>query len=316
VDRADPDVALTEQATLLTLSRSSLYYRPVGPSAEEVALKHRIDEIYTATPFYGARRIAAQLALEGQPVNRKTVARYMAEMRLTAIYPGPNLSKRAAQAGVYPYLLRNLPIARVNQVWGVDITYVRAPGGWLYLVAVLDWFSRYVLSWELDQTLAQPFVTTAVQQALAQATPDIWNSDQGSHFTSPQYTDLLKAAGVRISMDGRGRALDNIFTERLWRTVKYEHIYLHDYTSIREARAGLRAYFDFYNHRRLHQALGYRPPAAVYAERPGGGNVDSSCGPTHIPPTPTTDDGNRLAERSQSTEVRPRSWTPLRVRVS
>ena len=301
MDRADPDVSRTEQATLLTLSRSSLYYRPVGPRVEEVALKRRIDEIYTATPFYGARRIAAQLAREGQPVNRKTVARYMAEMRLTALYPGPNLSKRAAQAGVYPYLLRNLPIARVNQVWGVDITYVRAQGGWLYLVAVLDWFSRYVLSWELDQTLAQPFVTTAVQQALAQATPDIWNSDQGSHFTSPQYTDLLKAAGVRISMDGRGRALDNIFTERLWRTVKYEHIYLHDYTSIREARAGLRAYFDFYNHRRLHQALGYRPPAEVYAERPGGGNGDSSYGPAPIPTAPTTDDGTLINERSEST---------------
>jgi putative transposase len=266
-----------------------------------VALKHRIDEIYTVTPFYGARRIAAQLTHEGQPVNRKTVARYMAEMRLTAIYPGPNLSKRAAQAAIHPYLLRNLPIVRVNQVWGVDITYVRCQQSWLYLVAVLDWFSRYVLSWELDQTLAQPFVTTAVQRALAQATPDIFNSDQGSHFTSPQYTDLLKTAGVRISMDGRGRALDNIFTERLWRTVKYEEIYLHEYTSLREARSGLRAYFDFYNTRRLHQALGYRPPAEVYAARLGGGNVDSSCGPAHIPTTPPTDDGILISERSEST---------------
>jgi putative transposase len=301
VDRADPDVSLKDQAALLTLSRSSLYYRPVEPSAEEVALKHRIDEIYTATPFYGARRIAAQLAREGQPINRKTIARYMAEMRLNAIYPGPNLSKRAAQAGIYPYLLRNLPIVRVNQVWGVDITYIRMSGGWLYLVAVLDWFSRYVLSWVLDQTLAQPFVTMAVQAALAQATPEIWNSDQGSHFTSPQYTSLLKAAGVRISMDGRGRALDNVMTERLWRTVKYEHVYIHDYTSIREARAGLRAYFDFYNHRRLHQALGYRPPAEVYGERPGGGNVDSSCGPAHIPTTPTTNDEMHISERSEST---------------
>jgi putative transposase len=301
VDRTDPDVSLKDQAALLTLSRSSLYYRPVGPSAEEVALKHRIDEIDTASPFSGARRIAAQLAREGQAVDRKTVGRYMAEMGLTAIYPGPNLSKRAAQAGIYPYLLRHLPIVQVNQIWGVDITYIRMPGGWLYLVAVLDWFSRYVLSWELDQTLAQPFVTTAVQQALAQATPEIWNSDQGSHFTSAQYTDLLKAAGVRISMDGRGRALDNSFTERLWRTVKYEHVYVHDYTTIREARAGLRAYFEFYNHRRLHQALGYRPPAEVFAKRPGGGNVDSSCGPAHIPPTPTTDDGILISERSEPT---------------
>ncbi len=288
VDRADPDLSLTEQAALLRLSRSSLYYQPVGPSPEEVALKHRIDEIYTATPFYGARRIAAQLAREGQPVNRKTVARYMAEMRLTAIYPGPNLSKRVAQAAIYPYLLRDLPIVRSNQVWGVDITYVRCQHGWLYLVAVLDWFSRYVLSWELDQTLAQPFVTAAVECALAQAAPDIWNSDQGSHFTSPQYTGLLTAAGVRISMDGRGRALDNIFTERLWRTVKYEEVYLHEYTSLREARTGLTAYFDFYNKRRLHQALGYRPPAEVYAARPGGGKGDSSCGPAPLPTAPTT----------------------------
>jgi len=301
VDRADPDVSLTEQAALLSLSRSSLYYQPVRPSPEEVALKHRIDEIYTATPFYGARRVAAQLAREGQPLNRKTVARYMAEMRLTAIYPGPNLSKWAAQAAIYPYLLRDLPIVRTNHVWGVDITYVRCRQGWLYLVAVLDWFSRYVLSWELDQTLAQPFVTMAVERALAQATPEIWNSDQGSHFTSPQYTDRLKAAGVRISMDGRGRALDNIFTERLWRAVKYEEVYLHEYTSLREARTGLTTYFDFYNHRRVHQALGYRTPAEVYTGRPGGGNVDSSCGPAHIPTTPTTDDETRISERSEST---------------
>lgn len=288
VDRADPDLSLKEQAALLGLSRSSLYYRPLGPSPEEVALKHRIDAIYTATPFYGARRIAAQLAREGHPCNRKTVARYMAEMRLTAIYPGPNLSKRAAQHAIYPYLLRDLPIVRPNQVWGVDITYVRCRHGWLYLVAVLDWYSRYVLSWELDQTLAQPFVTTAVERALAQATPEIWNSDQGSHFTSPQYTDLLRAAGVRISMDGRGRALDNVFTERLWRTVKYEEIYLHDYATPHEARTSLSVYFDFYNNRRLHQALGYRPPVELYPGRPGGGNVDSSCGPAHISPTPTT----------------------------
>ncbi len=178
---------------------------------------------------------------------------------------------------------------------------MRAHGSWLYLVAVLDWFSRYVLSWELDQTLAQPFVTVAVQRALAAATPEIFNSDQGSHFTSPQYTDLLTAAGVRISMDGRGRALDNIFTERLWRTVKYEEVYLHDYSSVREARAGLRAYFAFYNNQRVHQALGYRPPAEVYAARPGGGNVDSSCGPAHIPTTSTTGDGPHVNERSGST---------------
>jgi putative transposase len=197
-------------------------------------------------------------------VNRKAVARHMHEMGLTAIYPGPNLSRRAAQQAVYPYLLRGLAIARPNQVWSLDITYIRLQRSWLYLVAVLDWYSRFVVAWELDQSLADPFVLRAVQAALAQATPEICNSDQGSHFTSQQYTGLLEEAGVRISMDGRGRALDNIVTERLWRSVKYEEVYLHEYTSPREARTGLSRYFAFYNNQRLHQALGYRTPAEVY----------------------------------------------------
>jgi putative transposase len=229
-----------------------------------VALKHRIDAIYTDRPYYGVRRITAQLRREGVLVNHKAVARHMREMGLVAIYPGPNLSKRAQRASIYPYLLRDVSAARPNHVWGIDITYIRLHGGWMYLVAVLDWFSRYIVSWELDQTLAQPFVMAAVQRALAQATPVIWNSDQGSHFTSPQYTSLLLAAGVQISMDGRGRALDNIFTERLWRTVKYEEVYLHDYASPREARSRLTHYLWEYNHIRLHQALAYRTPAEVY----------------------------------------------------
>ena len=196
----------------------------------------------------------------------------MHEMGLAAVYPGPNLSKRAHQAAIYPYLLRGLTITRPNQVWGIDITYVRMTKGWLYLVAVLDWFSRFVVAWELDQTLVQPFVNEAVAAALRVATPEIWNSDQGSHFTSPQYTARLTAAGTRISMDGRGRALDNIFVERLWRSVKYEEVYLHEYASPHEGRQQLTAYFDFYNNRRLHQALAYRTPAAVYctAAQPGG----------------------------------------------
>jgi putative transposase len=248
----------------LGLNRSHLYYQPAAPAAEDLALKRRIDEIYTATPFYGIRRITAQLHREGVIVNHKAVARHLREMGLLAIYPGPNLSKRVHQAAIHPYLLRGLAITRPNQVWGIDITYIRLRAGWLYLVAVLDWYSRYVVSWELDQTLAQPFVLRAVQTALATATPEIWNSDQGSHFTSAQYTDLLKAAGVRISMDGRGRALDNIFVERLWRSVKYEEVYLHEYGSPREAREQLTAYLAFYNEGRLHQALDYRPPAEVY----------------------------------------------------
>ncbi len=183
-------------------------------------LKHRIDEVYTQSPFYGARRIAAQLQREGMGINRKTVARYLQEMGIAAIYPGPNLSKRNQKEGAYPYLLRHITSAYPNHIWGIDITYIRLSGGWMYLVAVLDWYSRYVVSWELDRTLELPFVLSTVACALEKAVPVIWNSDQGSHFTSPQYLALLQAANVQIRMDGKGRALDNIFTERLWRTAE------------------------------------------------------------------------------------------------
>jgi putative transposase len=264
LERTVSELTVTAQTELLSLNRTSLYYRPVAPSPAEVALKHRIDALYTECPFYGVRRITAQLQHEGVLVNHKAVARHMREMGLAGICPGPNLSKRAHQAGIYPYLLRDVRAERPNHIWGIDITYIRLRGGWMYLVAVLDWFSRYIVSWELDQTLAQPFVMTAVERALALATPVIWNSDQGSHFTSPQYTNVLLAAGVQISMDGRGRALDNIFTERLWRTVKWEEVYLQDYATPREARIGLTRYLQFYNHARLHQALDYRTPAEVY----------------------------------------------------
>jgi putative transposase len=268
IERQNAALPLTVQADLLSVSRASLYYQPAAPSAEEVALKHRIDEIYTAHPFYGSRRIAAQMQREGLPICRNTVASYMQEMGIAAVSPGPNLSRRESQHRVYPYLLRGLTIAQPNEVWGVDITYVRLRRGWMYLVAVLDWYSRYVVSWELDQTLEMPFVLAAVDRALEGATPKIWNSDQGSHFTSPHYTERLLAKGVRISMDGKGRALDNIFTERLWRSVKYEEVYLHEYDSPREARHGLTRYLSFYNEERLHQALGYKPPAEVYFNYP------------------------------------------------
>lgn len=254
------------QAELLSLNRSGLYYQPVPPSPEEVALKHHIDEIYTAHPFYGSRRVVVALRPHFW-VNRKAVQRHMREMGIAGITPGPNLSRRAEAHRIYPYLLRDLSITRANQVWGIDITYIRLQAAWMYLVAILDWFSRYVISWELDDTLALPFVLSAVERALAQARPEIWNSDQGSHFTSPQYTELLRAAQVQISMDGRGRALDNIFTERLWRSVKYEEVYLHDYATPREARQGLAHYFEFYDHERPHQALDYRTPAEVYFNR-------------------------------------------------
>jgi putative transposase len=256
------ELPLKTQADLLSLNRSGLYYHALPPAPEEVALKHRIDELYTAHPFYGSRKIAALLQ-----INRKAAQRHMREMGIAGIRPQRNLSKSSPDHRVFPYLLQDVTITQPDQVWGIDITYVRLHAGWMYLVAVLDWFSRYVVSWELDQTLEIEFVLTAVERALAHATPQIWNSDQGSQFTSPQYTERLLAAKVQISMDGCGRALDNIFTERLWRTVKYEEVYLHDYVTPREARQRLTQYLGFYNHERPHQALAYQTPAQVYFQR-------------------------------------------------
>lgn len=268
LERTDPALPLTTQAALLSLNRTSVYYQPRPPSADELYIQRRIDEIYTAHPFYGSRKITVELRKE-LTINRKAVQRHMRAMGLAALCPGPNLSRRATGHRVFPYLLRGLTLTGPNHVWGVDITYVRLLTGWLYLVAVLDWFSRYVLSWALSDSLEMPFVLDAMQRALAQATPSICNSDQGSHFTSPQYVDLVQGVGVSISMDGKGRALDNIFTERLWRTVKYEEVYLHDYAHPREARQGLGCYFPFYNHERSHQALHYRTPAEVYFAQRG-----------------------------------------------
>jgi len=271
LDWEQPELPLTTQAALLGLNRSGLYYVPQPVKPAEVAIKHAIDEVYTQYPFYGSRRITVELRETYRlKVARETVQRYMREMGITAIYPGPNLSRHNPEHKVYPYLLRNVTASYPNHVWGIDITYVRLRGSWLYLVAVIDWFSRYVVSWELDQTLEMPFVLTAVERALAQATPVIWNSDQGSHFTSPQYTRLLLDAGVQISMDGKGRASDNIFTERLWRTVKYEEVYPKDYAQPKEARCSLATYFDFYNRQRRHQALDYQTPASVYCASSAG----------------------------------------------
>ena len=257
------ELSLKTQCELLALNRTGLYYQHQPPSPAEVAIKHRIDAIYTECPFFGSRKIAEVLRPQFI-VNRKAVQRHMREMGLIALAPGPHLSKPHPEHQIYPYLLRNRRITRVNEVWGIDITYVRLQSDWMYLVAILDWYSRYVVSWELDQTLELPFVLEAVARALRWATPQIMNSDQGSHFTSPQYLEPLLQKQIAISMDGRGRALDNIFTERLWRSVKYEEVYLRDYGSPKEARHGLSRYFDFYNHQRPHQALDYRTPAAVY----------------------------------------------------
>lgn len=264
IEWEDAELPLKTQAELLSLNRSSLYYKPVGPSPEEVVLKHKIDEVYTKYPFYGSRRIAIHLQSQGLTVNRKAVQRHMREMGIAGIAPGPNLSKRNHQHRIYPYLLRHLVIDRPNHVWGIDITYIRLQRGWLYLVAIIDWYSRYVVSWELDQSLEIDFVLVALHNALRQHRPVIMNSDQGSHFTSPQYTDVLKEKEILISMDGKGRALDNIITERLWRTVKYEEVYLKGYGSPKEARRELTNYLTFYNHERPHQSLNYQTPASIF----------------------------------------------------
>jgi putative transposase len=279
LDRGAHELPLKTQTELLSLNRAGLYYRPLAPSAQEIAIKHRIDELYTRYPFYGSRRITAVLRLEWNlEINRKAVQRHMREMGIAGICPGPNLSQRHLAQRIYPYLLRHVTASYPNHVWGIDVTYVRLQGGWMYLVAVLDWFSRYVISWELDQTLEMPFILSAVDRALAQARPLIWNSDQGSHFTSPQYLERLLAAQVQVSMDGKKRAIDNIFTERLWRTVKYEDIYLRDYDNPRATRLGLSHYFAFYNDERPHQSLGYRTPAQVYF-----GKEEPPC---QTPPSP------------------------------
>lgn len=264
IDWDDKELPIITQAELLGLNRSSLYYKPVEPSPEEIFIKHKIDEIYTKHPYFGSRRITVVLNNSGLTINRKAVQRHMREMGIAGISPGPNLSKRNLEHRIYPYLLRNMAITHPNHVWGIDITYIRLQRGWMYLVALIDWYSRFVVSWELDQTLEIDFVLEAVKRALLVGQPKILNSDQGSHFTSPKYTELLLEKDIQISMDGKGRALDNIVTERLWRTIKYEEVYLKDYESPREARKEINNFIHFYNYERPHQSLGYKPPASVY----------------------------------------------------
>jgi len=263
LEKDHPELSLKVQAELLGISYSSLFYKPAPPSPRELAIKHRIDELYTAHPYYGSRKIAVILHPE-LGVSRPTIQAYMREMGIFAIVPGPHTSQPAPEHQIYPYLLRNVTAEHPNHIWGIDITYIRLAHGWLYLTAVLDWYSRYMLSWALSQSLEMDFVLTAVDNALLQATPEIWNSDQGSHFTSPRYLERLQNANIKISMDGRGRARDNIFTERLWRTIKYEEVYLHDYASPKEAYHQLANYIRFYNFERPHQALAYLTPAQFY----------------------------------------------------
>ena len=264
LDYNDQEMSVVKQANMLSLNRTSLYYKPVPPSENEVILKHAIDRIYTADPCFGSRTITTILQRENIAACRSTVQRCMREMGLTAIHPCPNLSKRNHEHKIYPYLLRNITASHPNHIWGTDITYIRLKRGWLYLVAFLDWFSRYVISWELSDNLEVDFVLSAMVAGLKVGTPTIANSDQGCQFTSRRYTDMLIDNKIQISMDGRGRALDNIFTERLWRTVKYQEVYLNDYESPREARQGLARYLNKYNTYRPHQSLKNLTPAEVY----------------------------------------------------
>ena len=264
VDREGAAFSIRRQCELLGVSRASLYYQPVGENQENLRLMRLIDEQYTRTPFYGARRMRVWLREHGYEVNRKRVVRLMTLMGIEAVYPKRNLSQPAEGHRIYPYLLKGVTIERVNQVWSADITYIRLARGFVYLVAVMDWFSRFVLSWALSLTMELSFCLEAVQRALRWGCPEIFNTDQGSQFTSVPFTGLLERRQIAVSMDGRGRALDNIFIERLWRSLKYEEVYLRDYALAPQARTGISRYFHFYNYERPHQSLAYRTPAALY----------------------------------------------------
>jgi putative transposase len=259
-------LSVRRQCELIGLSRSTRYYQAAPESEENLQLMRLIDEQYTKCPFYGSRRIRAWLVDQGHEVNRKRVRRLLRIMGLEAIYPKPKLSAGRGHK-VYPYLLRDVAIERVNQVWSADITYIPLACGFMYLAATIDWFSRYVIAWRLSNTLDGSFCQEMLEEALGRGKPEVFNTDQGVQFTSGAWTGCLESAGVSVSMDGRGRCLDNVFVERLWRSVKYEDVYLRGYERVPELECGLRSYFGFYNTERLHQSLGYRTPAEVYGIR-------------------------------------------------
>ena len=264
IDRGHKQLSLVRQCTLLNISRASVYYRPVSTRAEDLELMARMDRQYLKTPFYGSRRMKAWLLAEGYLVSRSKVRRLMRLMGLEAIYRRPNTSKPAPGHRVYPYLLKGVDVNRVDQVWAADITYIPMAQGFLYLVAIMDWHSRHVLAWKLSNTMDTDFCVTALEAALGKGRPEVFNTDQGPQFTSDAFTQTLQERGIRVSMDGKGRYLDNIFVERLWRSIKYEEVYLKAYQTVAEARVGINAYLEFYNRRRPHQSLGYRTPAQVY----------------------------------------------------
>jgi len=279
IDHQHPGLSVLRQCDLIGLARSSLYYRVQGEDTRNQQLMGLIDRQYTARPFLGVRRMTVILNRSGQGVNAKRVRRLMRVMGLEAIYPKPRTSLKNKAHLVYPYLLKDLVIDRPDQVWATDITYIPLQRGWVYVAAVMDWFSRYVLAWEMSITLEGSFCIDALKSALGLGTPEIFNSDQGSQFTSEAFTGVLKGAGVRISMDGVGRAYDNIFVERLWRSLKYEEVYLHDYGVVPAARRGIGDWFEFYNHGRPHQSLAYRTPAEVYGAKTinGSGTVTGAA---------------------------------------
>ena len=267
VERDNPVLPIAQQCRVLEVSRATVYRKPAAVSAEDLAIMALIDRQYLVRPYYGSRRMAAWLATQGHHVNRKRVQRLMRLLGLTAIYQRPNTSKPAAGHKVYPYLLGTIAIERANQVWCSDVTYIPMAKGFLYLVVVMDWVSRAVLAWRLSNTLGTDFCVEALAEALSRyGRPEIFNTDQGSQFTSDDFTGTLKEHGIMISMDGKGRCMDNIFVERLWRSLKYEEVYLNAYTSVAEAKAGIGAWLDFYNKERQHQSLGYRTPRQIYQE--------------------------------------------------
>jgi putative transposase len=258
------EISLTRQCELLNISKGAFYYKPVGIDPYNLKLMDMLDRQYTDVPFYGSRRMTAWLVRQGYPVNRKHVQRMMQLMGIEAIYPKANLSKRRKDHEIYPYLLKGVKIQKPDHVWSSDITYIRVGRGFVYLTAIIDWFSRYVISWRLSNTLEPEFCVDALIEALTLSKPLIFNIDQGSQYTSKKFITPLKNSGVQISMDSKGRALDNIIVERLWRSVKYEEVYINEYRTAREAYVSLKKYFMFYNNVRLHQSLDYLTPAEVY----------------------------------------------------
>jgi putative transposase len=277
VEPEHPELSVRRQCELLGLNRSSLYYEPATETAANLRLMRRIDEQYTAHPFYGSRKMTRWLTAQGEVVNRKRVQRLMQVMGLEAIYPKPKLSVAGRGHRIFPYLLRDVAIERVDQVWSTDITYIPLATGFMYLAAVIDWYSRYVLAWRLSNTLEGTFCLEMLDEALGRGRPEVFNTDQGAQFTAEAFTGKLLSVGVAVSMDGRGRGLDNVFVERLWRSVKYEDVYLKWYETVPELAQGLGRYFAFYNEERLHQALGYRTPADVYWEAGEGARERRPC---------------------------------------